>query len=371
MSSSAEHHIDESYYTVSQGQLIWQRFKRKKSALVAGIILVLIILSGIFAGFLSPYDPTAAGRNKAYLNGAPQIPQFCDKNGCSLRPFIHEVKRVRNIKTNFKWVTQKTDTRNYLVFFPKGWEYSLLGMKFDTHLFGVEKGYIHLFGTDRQGKDIYSRLLHSVAVSLAVGSLGTFIAFALALIIGGVSGYFGGRVDMFLQSFTDLVKAIPSIPMFMAMAAFIPNDWTAEARFFVISCILGLFGWTTLARRVRTHILSERNAQYVLAADFSGASTSRIIGRHLLPSFTSYIIVDLIISFPYMILSETSLSFIGLGLREPVNSLGVMLQNVTNTEVMMNYWWYFIPIPFFIALVMAFVFVGDGLRDAADPYSNH
>ena len=154
------------------------------------------------------------------------------------------------------------------------------------------------------------------------------------------------------------------------IAAFIPQEWTAEMRFFFISLILGLIGWPTLARRVRTHLLTERNQEYVLAAQLCGASSGHTIRRHLLPSFTSYIIVDLVISFPYMVLSETALSFIGLGLKDPVNSLGVMLQNVTSADVLLNYQWYFIPVIFFITLVMAFVFVGDGLRDAADPYSD-
>ena len=166
------------------------------------------------------------------------------------------------------------------------------------------------------------------------------------------------------------VRTVPAIPLFMAVAAFMPPEMSAEARFFYISLILGFIGWPTLARRVRTHLLTERNQEYVLAAQLCGASSSHIIGRHLLPSFTSYIIVDLIISFPYMVLSETALSFIGLGLKEPVNSLGVMLQNVTKADVLLNYQWNFIPVIFFITLVLAFVFVGDGLRDAADPYSD-
>jgi peptide/nickel transport system permease protein len=168
---------------------------------------------------------------------------------------------------------------------------------------------------------------------------------------------------------TDAVRTIPSIPLFMAIAAFIPPEWSAETRFFVITMILGLVGWPTLARRVRTHLLVERNQEYVLAAQLCGASAGHVIRKHLLPSFTSYIIVDLVISFPYMVLSETALSFIGLGLKDPVNSLGVMLQNVTKADVLLNYQWYFIPVVFFITLVMAFVFVGDGLRDAADPYA--
>ena len=197
------------------------------------------------------------------------------------------------------------------------------------------------------------------------------ISFVLALIIGGVSGYFGGYIDGLLQMITDAVRTVPTIPLFMALAAFVPAEWSAETRFFFISIILGLVGWPTLARRIRTHLLTERNQEYVLAARLCGASPGHVIRRHLLPSFTSYIIVDLVISFPYMVLSETALSFIGLGLKEPVNSLGVLLQAVTNADVLLNYQWHFIPALFFIALVLAFVFVGDGLRDAADPYSEH
>jgi peptide/nickel transport system permease protein len=203
-----------------------------------------------------------------------------------------------------------------------------------------------------------------------VGTIGVFIAFVLALIIGGVSGYDGGWIDGVLQMITDAVRTVPAIPLFMAVAAFLPAELSAEARFFYISIILGFIGWPTLARRVRTHLLTERNQEYVLAAQLCGASPSHVIRKHLLPSFTSYIIVDLVISFPYMVLSETALSFIGLGLKDPVSSLGVMLQKATSADVMLNYQWYFIPVIFFIALVMAFVFVGDGLRDAADPYAD-
>ena len=387
--SNDDQKLKEAYFTASQGQLVWQRFKRNKSALAGAWILIILILSGIFSPFLTPYDATIAGRDKEYLNGAPQIPSFCDENGCSLRPFIYTQVRSRSIKTNFRWVTEtKTDldSRRYVHFFVKGTKYSHLafeldlpgemfdinfsGLTFETHLFGTDKGMIHIFGTDSTGKDIYSRTLAAINTSMAVGTIGVFIAFILALVIGGIAGYYGGWIDSILQMLTDTVRTIPSIPLFMALAAFIPDVWSAEARFMFISMVLGLIGWPTLARRVRTHLLTERNQEYVLAAELCGASSGHIIRRHLLPSFTSYIIVDLIISFPYMVLSETALSFIGLGLKDPVNSLGVMLQNVTSADVLLNYQWYFIPVIFFIVLVLAFVFVGDGLRDAADPYSS-
>ena len=362
--------VKEDYYTAGQMKLIWQRFRRQRVAQLALYVLAFFIFCGVFAPFLSPYDPTAAGRNPDYTNGAPQIPQFCDANGCSARPFILGVERYRGADTNFRWVTRPTEDRNYVVLFPRGDDYRLLGViPMDRHLFGVEDGFIHLFGTDAQGKDIFSRTLHAIGVSLAVGSAGVFISFVLALIIGGVAGYFGGLTDTVLQALMDTVKTVPTIPLFMAVAAFIPDSWSAEERFFFISLLLGLLGWGTLARRIRTHVLAERAADYVLAAKLSGAGPGHVIRRHLLPSFTSYIIVDLVISFPYMVLAETALSFIGLGLKDPVNSLGVMLQNVTRVDVMLNYQWYFIPVPIFVAIVLAFVFVGDGLRDAADPYS--
>ncbi len=361
----------EAYFTATQRQLIWARFKKQRAAMVAATVLVVLIISGIFAPFLSPYDPTIGGRDKDYTNGAPQIPKFCDRNGCSLRPFIHAVERERSIKTNFRWVTKvDEDVRNYVTLLPKGDDYRLFGfIPGNRHLFGVQDGKIHLFGTDEDGQDIFSRTLHAIWTSLQVGMIGVFIAFILALIIGGVSGYYGGWIDGVIQMITDAVRTVPAIPLFMAVAAFMPPELSAEARFFYISIILGFIGWPTLARRVRTHLLTERNQEYVLAAQLCGASSAHVIRRHLLPSFTSYIIVDLVISFPYMVLSETALSFIGLGLKDPVSSLGVLLQKATSADVMLNYQWYFIPVLFFIALVMAFVFVGDGLRDAADPYS--
>ena len=383
----AEQRLKEAYFTASQTQLVWARFRKNRSAMVAGAVLILLILMGLGAPFLSPYEPTIAGRDKDYQFGAPQIPMFCDHNGCSLRPFLHTLERTRSIETNFRWVTKvNTEKRRYVHFFVPGWKYRFFaieldlpgkafdirtrGLEFETHLFGVDEGGIHIFGTDSAGKDIFSRTLHAIWTSLAVGTIGMLIGFILALIVGGVSGYFGGHIDGTLQMVTDAVRTVPTIPLFMALAAFVPDEWSSETRFFFISIILGLVGWPTLARRIRTHLLTERNQEYVLAAQLCGASPAHVIRRHLLPSFTSYIIVDLVISFPYMVLSETALSFIGLGLKEPVNSLGVLLQAVTNSDVLLNYQWHFIPALFFIALVLAFVFVGDGLRDAADPYSD-
>jgi peptide/nickel transport system permease protein len=386
--SEAERRSKEAYFTAGQYALIWARFKKNRSAMTAGVILIFLILMGVTAPFLAPYDPNIAGRDADYQNGAPQIPKFWDENGFSPRPFLYALERQRSAATNFRWVTSvNRDQRRYVEFFVEGWNFHIINfdldlpgdnfdlrvkaLAVDTHLFGMDKGKIHLFGTEAAGKDIFSRTMFAIWTSLAVGTIGVFISFVLALIIGGVSGYAGGRIDSLLQMITDAVRTVPAIPLFMALAAMMPDEWSAETRFLFISIILGLIGWPTLARRVRTHLLTERSQEYVLAAELCGASSAHVIRRHLLPSFSSYIIVDLVISFPYMVLSETALSFIGLGLKDPVNSLGVLLQNVTKVDALLNYQWYFIPAGFFMALVLAFVFVGDGLRDAADPYSDH
>ena len=384
--SGDKQQLKEAYFTASQGQLIRTRFKKNRSAKIAAWVLTLMILSGYFSDFLSPYSPDMSGRDKQYENGPPQFPIFWDENGFSARPFLYTTERYRSIETNFRWVlTDNRDKRRYLELWVDDWEYSYIDISwnlpgdwFDVdikaltstkHLFGMNEGGIHLFGTDKTGKDIFSRTLHAIYTSLLVGTLGVLIAFVLALVIGGISGYFGGWIDSVLQMFTDAIRTVPPIPLFMAFAAFMPDTWSSEVRFFFIASVLGLIGWPTLARRIRTHLLTERSQEYVLAAELCGAKPGHVIRRHLLPSFTSYIIVDLMITFPYVVRSETALSFIGLGLTDPVNSLGSLMQNVSKADVLLNYQWYFIPVIFFIAFVLAFVFVGDGLRDAADPYS--
>ena len=377
----------EAYFTATQMQLVSTRFFSNRSARIAGSVLLFMIIVSLFSGFLSPYDPTIAGRDKEYENGSPQLPMFWDENGFSLRPFIHTKTKYRGADTNFRWIYKvDTEKRRYVQFFVKGWKYKYFayninlpgknldfripGLTFDRHLFGIDSGGIHLFGTDKPGKDLFSRTLSAIYISLAVGTLGVFISFVLSLIIGGIAGYYGGWIDGVCQMFTDAVRTIPPIPLFMCLAAFAPDTWSSELRFFFIASLLGFIGWPTLARRVRTHLLTERSQEYILAAKLCGASPTHIILRHLLPSFTSYIIVDLVISFPYMLLSETALSFIGLGLREPVNSLGVLLQSATKADVLLNYQWYFLPVLFLMILILSFVFVGDGLRDAADPHRN-
>jgi peptide/nickel transport system permease protein len=293
-----------------------------------------------------------------------------DHNGFSPRPFVHGIKTKRDPITLRKIATVDPETRRYLQFFVSGDSYRLWGLiQTDIHLFGVDKGKLHLFGSDELGRDLFSRTMFATGTSLSIGVLGVLMAFFLALIIGGIAGYSGGVVDYMIQRVTEIVRVVPIIPLYMGLAAAFPKEWSNTQVYFAMTMIFGLIGWPTLARRIRSHLLGQRGEDYVLAAELSGASAGRIIARHLLPSFTSYIIVDLIISFPYMILSETALSFIGLGLRPPSVSWGIMLQDAQNIRAIEQAPWFFLPAVFVVVAVLAFTLLGDGLRDAADPYT--
>ena len=355
------------YYSATQLQLIWSRFKKHKVALAGGWYLVLMGVVSILAGFLAPYQGTT--RNVDYLLGPPQMPRLWDDNGFSIRPFIHGVTSERDSVTLRMIATTDPDIRHYLQFFTEGEEYTLLGL-IDTnrHFFGVDEGTIHVFGTDELGRDIFSRSLFATGTSLSIGFLGVILAFILALVIGGIAGYFGGPIDYVIQRLTEIVRVIPVIPLYMGLAAAFPSDWSSEQIYFAMTLILGLVGWPTLARRIRGQLLTLRNEDYVVAAQLSGASSTRIIGRHLLPAFASYIVVDLVISFPYMILSETALSFVGLGLRPPAISWGVLLKDAQNIRAIEQAPWLFIPAILVVTAVLAFTILGDGVRDAADPY---
>jgi peptide/nickel transport system permease protein len=275
-----------------------------------------------------------------------------------------------NPKTFILEITEDPKNPWPVYFFVQGDKYKLFGfIKTNIHLFGVKEGYLHLLGTDKLGRDLLTRLFFATRTSLTIGVVGMFIAFFLGLIIGGISGFLGGRVDEVIQRMIEFVRSIPTLPLWMALAAALPKEWNSQQVYFMITIILGLLGWTHLARRVRGKLLSLREEDFVVAARIAGSSDARIITRHLLPSFLSYIIVDLSISFPYMILAETSLSFIGLGLRSPVMSWGTLLQDAQNVPAIALYPWTFTPVAFVILAVMAFSFVGDGMRDAADPYS--
>jgi peptide/nickel transport system permease protein len=357
------------YYTASQFQLMWWKFRKHKLALIGSAILGLFAIVAVFAEFLSPYGPTV--RTPSYLHGRPQVLHFVDAEGkFHLRPFTYSLTSGMNPETFLLEVKEDTSEPWPVHFLVKGDPYKMWGLiKSDVHLFGVEEGHLHLLGTDQLGRDILSRLFHATRTSLTIGVVGLFISFFLGLIIGGISGFFGGGIDDVIQRFIEFIRSIPTLPLWMALAAALPKEWSPQRVYFTITILLGLLGWTHLARRVRGKLLSLREEDFVVAARIAGSSNARIIARHLLPSFLSYIIVDLSISFPYMILAETSLSFVGLGLRAPVISWGVLLQDAQNVQAIALYPWLFTPVAFVIISVMAFSFVGDGMRDAADPYS--
>ena len=357
------------YYTASQFQLMWWKFKKHRLALIGTALLAVFVFIALFAEFLSPYGP--AVRTPNYLFGGPQVLHFVDAEGkFHLRPFTYALTAAMDPETFLLEVKEDTNDPWPVYFFVKGDPYKMWGLfESDLHLFGVEEGHLHLLGTDQLGRDILSRLFHATRTSLTIGVVGLVISFFLGLIIGGISGFFGGGIDDAIQRFIEFIRSIPTLPLWMALAASLPKEWSPERVYFTITILLGLLGWTHLARRVRGKLLSLREEDFVVAARIAGSSNSRIIARHLLPSFLSYIIVDLSISFPYMILAETSLSFIGLGLRAPVISWGTLLQDAQNIQAIALYPWLFTPVAFVIVSVMAFSFVGDGMRDAADPYS--
>jgi peptide/nickel transport system permease protein len=357
------------YYTAGQWQLVWWRFRRNRLALLGAGILSMFIFIMLLAEFLAPYGGTTV--DAEYVLGPPQSIRFWDENGFSWRPFVHGVKTERDPVILKMVPIIDTSQRRFIQFFVRGDEYKYWRsnwIKSDLHLFGVEEGTIHIFGTDQLGRDLFSRIMLATRTSLTIGVAGVLIAFFVGLLMGGMAGFFGGRVDFFIQRLIEFIRSIPNIPLFMGLSAAMPQEWRPERVYFVITLILGFLGWTTLARRIRGKLLSLRNEDYVLAAQLAGASDARIIARHMLPAFTSYIIVDLIVSFPYMILAETALSFVQLGLRPPVISWGVLLEGAQNIQAIELAPWLFISVIFVALAVIGFVFLGDGLRDAADPY---
>lgn len=369
----------ETYYTASQWQLFWSRFRANRLAAIGAGVLSVFVAIALFAEFIAPYSGLADSRDADYTVGPPQLIRFCDRaeygGSCTFRPFVYEMNsRYSVLDKGFAVDILEENgepVRRPLQLFVLGDHYRLLGI-FSTrrHLFGVARGKVHLFGTDSNGLDLFSRVMFATRTSLTIATLGILISFVLSLVIGGVSGYVGGWVDTLIQGFTDIVRVVPPIPLYMALTAMFPRDWSNQQVYFAMTLVLGLVNWPTLARRIRSYLLASREEDYVTAARLSGANGWRIVTRHLLPGFASYIIVELVINFPYRILDETALSIVGLGLRRPTLSWGVLLQEMTTVQAIQLTPWFFIPLLFFVVAVLSFTLLGDGLRDAADPYAN-
>lgn len=358
----------EKLYTASQTRLVLMRLFRHKLAILGIIVLFFFYFSAIFADFLSPYDPREYFDD--YLNANPQAPRFIDEKVTSLRPFYYAVEKKRD-PDSFKLIyTLNTDKRLYVLFFAPGSEYKLLGLfKTNIHLFTGQKDYpLFIFGTDGLGRDLYSRNIFAFRISLSVGLIGVAITFVLGCLFGGLSGYYGGWIDILIQRLIEFLMSIPMLPLWLALSAALPRDWPQLKVYFAITVILAIAGWTGLARVVRGKLISLREVDYVTAAILSGVSDGKIILRHLLPGFTSYLIVSITMSIPGMILGETALSFLGLGLQAPTISWGVLLADAQNINAIALYPWLLIPGIFVIIVVLAFNLLGDGLRDAADPY---
>lgn len=358
---------EEKIYYASQWQLIWWKFRRHKLAIFGGIVLFLLYILAIFCEFLAPYSPMT--RFEGYQNAPPVKIRFFE-NGKFVGPYIYGLKRELNMKT-FQWEFKEDNTKKYQVkLFGRGESYKLWGIfNANRHLFTVDGHPLFLFGSDNMGRCLFSRSLYGARISLSIGLVGVFLSFTLGIIIGGISGYFGGTVDIYIQRVIEFLSSIPTIPLWMALSAALPKDWPVIKLYFSITIILSIVGWTGLARVVRGKLLALREEDFTMAARLAGASEWRIIARHLLPSFTSHLIVSITLAIPNMILGETALSFLGLGMQPPAVSWGVLLQDAQNIAAVALYPWKLLPSIFVILTVLAFNFLGDGLRDAADPYA--
>jgi peptide/nickel transport system permease protein len=357
----------ERYFLASQWKMMWWRFLRHRLAVISGAFLVLLYAAILICEFLAPYGVETRDRKSSYA--PPQTVHLFD-NGQFIGPFVYGYDNSRNAVTLKPEYTPNPTKVEKLRFFCRGEEYRFWGLvEADLHLFcAAENTTVHLLGTDKLGHDLLSRLIYGARISLTVGLFGVALSFLLGIVIGGVAGYYGGWIDNLIQRVIEVLRSLPHLPLWMALAAILPVDWSPVLVYFGITIILALLDWTGLARAVRSKLLSLREEEFCVAAQLMGARPSRIIGRHLLPSFMSHLIASATLSIPSMILGETSLSYLGLGLRRPIVSWGVLLNNAQDIDTVVLYPWLMAPAIPVILVVLAFNFLGDGLRDAADPY---
>jgi peptide/nickel transport system permease protein len=359
---------EERYYLASQWRLIWWGLRRHRLAMAS--LWVLAALYGMvpFVEFLSPYALRTRHADQVYF--PPQRVHLFHE-GRLVGPFVYASAMTISMETLKREYREDVSQRYRLVLFPRGEPYLWWGLwPSDRHLFGVEEGgTLYLLGTDRLGRDMLSRIIHGARVSLTIGLVGITVSFVLALVFGGLSGYYGGVMDLVIQRLIEVIRSFPELPLWMALSAALPARWDPLLIYFGITIILGVIDWTGLARSVRGKLLSLREEDFATAALLMGGSPAYVIRRHLLPSFTSHLIVSATLSVPHMILGETALSFLGLGLRAPITSWGVLLSEAQNINAVALYPWLMLPVVMVVLTVLAFNFLGDGLRDAADPYS--
>ena len=360
----------ERLYVASQWQLMWWRFRKHRLAMAAGAVVALFYLVAAGADFLATTDPNLSDARRSLM--PPQRVYWFD--GWLFRPHVYAVTGKRDLRTFKRVYTADPDDKIPVRFLARGYTYNFLGLfPTDRHLLGVGEGHeaaqtLFFLGTDVQGRDLWSRLLVATRVSMSIGLVGVALSLFLGILLGGLSGYYGGFVDGLIQRIIELLRSVPTIPLWMGLAAAIPPAWSMQKRYFGITVIISLVAWTSLARVVRGKFLELREADFVVAAKLAGRRDVSTIFLHMVPSFLSHIIAATTLALPAMIISETSLSFLGLGLRPPAVSWGVLLQQAQNVQTVAISPWLMLPaIPVIIA-VLAFNFLGDGLRDAADPY---